>query len=276
MADMPTPGSRASAQSIRGSERADHTLSLEGQVAIVTGASSGLGAHFARVLAKNGAHVAVCARRMDRIEALAAEITQSGGVALPVPMDVTETHSVDDGFAAIERAIGPISIVINNAGVPSQGRFVDLDDAAWRLVLDVNLDGVFRVARAGARAMLAHGGGGAIVNVASILGLGVLRGVAPYATSKAAVIQLTKAMALELARSGIRVNALAPGYVSTELNAEFLASEAGQRLRARVPMQQFGRLDDLDGPLLLLAGPGGRFMTGSVLCVDGGHALSLG
>lgn len=250
------------------------TADLNGRVALVTGASSGLGQHFARVLAANGAHVAVAARRTDRLQALADEIGKAGGRAVAVRMDVTDSASVSAAWSEAVDALGPINAVINNAGVPSSGMAVDVTDEQWREVMAVNLDGVFKVAREAANRMRAAGNGGVIVNIASIVGLGVIKGLVPYATSKAAVIHLTKALALELARYDIRVNALAPGYFSTELNAEFLEGEAGRRLMQRVPMRRFGQLGDLDGPLLLLISEAGAFMTGSVLSVDGGHSLS--
>jgi NAD(P)-dependent dehydrogenase (short-subunit alcohol dehydrogenase family) len=251
-------------------------FSLAGRCALVTGASSGLGRHFASVLARSGAKVALCARRLDRLEALAGEIGRAGGVAVAVPLDVTDPASVPRAFDSAEAALGPIDIVVNNAGVATGTWFTRLTEESWREVLDVNLDGVFRVGREAAARMQARKSGGAIVNIASVLGLGVLKAVAPYAASKAAVIQLTKAMALELARDGIRVNALAPGYVATELNADYLASEAGQRMIARVPAGRVGRLDDLDGPLLLLTSDAGSYMTGSVIVIDGGQSLAIG
>lgn len=252
------------------------SFALDGKVALVTGASSGLGAHFAKVLAANGASVALTARRVDRLEQLAADLTANGARAAAIAMDVTDEASVANAVAAASDQLGPLDILVNNAGVPSAGRAIDTTDADWRQVMDVNLDGVFRVARESAKAMIAVGRGGTIINVASILGLGVLKGVAPYATSKAAVIQLTKALALELARDDIRINAIAPGYFVTELNAGFLESDAGERLKARVPMRRFGDLSDLDGPLLLLASDASRFMTGSVVTVDGGHTMAMG
>jgi NAD(P)-dependent dehydrogenase (short-subunit alcohol dehydrogenase family) len=249
---------------------------LDGRVALVTGASSGLGCHFARVLARHGAKVVIAARRLDRLVDLEQEIGAAGGTAAAVVMDVTDTASVAAAFDAAEQRFGPVDILVNNAGVPSYGWFTDITDEHWRQVMDVNLDGVFRVSREGARRMKAAGNGGAIVMIASILGLGVLKTLTPYAVTKAGVIQMTKAMALELARDRIRVNALAPGYFSTELNGDYLESEAGQRLRARVPAQRFGTLDELDGPLLLLCSDAGSFMTGSILTVDGGHAMAMG
>jgi NAD(P)-dependent dehydrogenase (short-subunit alcohol dehydrogenase family) len=220
--------------------------------------------------------VVVAARRLDRLQEVAAGIGRNGGTALPVAMDVTRTESVSAAFDAAEQGLGPVDILINNAGVPAGSRFTETTDEDWRKVLDVNLDGVFRVGREAAKRMQARGQGGAIVNIASILGLGVLRNLASYSASKAAVIHLTRAMALELARDKIRVNALAPGYFSTEFNSEFLASEAGKRLMARVPMQRFGVIEELDGPLLLLTSDAGAYMTGSVLTVDGGHSMSMG
>lgn len=250
-------------------------FSLEGKTALVTGASSGLGRHFAGVLARAGARVVAAARRTDRLEALAEEIRRQGGEAIACRLDVTDPESVRAAFDAAEAALGPVDVLINNAGVPSNTFFTKLTENDWRQVMDVNLDGVFRVAQEGARRMIAAGKGGSIVNVSSVLGLGVLKAVAPYAASKAAVIQLTKAMALELARHRIRVNALAPGYVVTELNDEFLASDAGKKLLGRVPFGRAADLKELEGPLLLLASDAGSYMTGSVLLVDGGSLLAM-
>jgi NAD(P)-dependent dehydrogenase (short-subunit alcohol dehydrogenase family) len=250
-------------------------FALSGRTALVTGASSGLGRHFARVLAKAGASVALAARRVDRLQALADEITRSGGKACAVALDVTDPTAIPPAFDAAEKALGPVTILVNNAGVPSGSFVLKTTEEEWRSVLSVNLDGVFRVGQEAARRMKVAGGG-SIINISSILGFGVLKTLAPYATSKAAVIQLTKAMALELARDNIRVNAIAPGYVVTELNEDFLKSDAGQRLLSKAPMQRAGRLAELDGPLLLLASDAGSYMTGSVLTVDGGTLLSMG
>jgi NAD(P)-dependent dehydrogenase (short-subunit alcohol dehydrogenase family) len=251
-------------------------FTLQGKAALVTGASSGFGRHFALVLAKSGAKVAVAARRIDRLVALAEEIRASGGDAAAIALDVTDPSSIGPAFDAAERALGPVDICINNAGVPTQTFFLDLSETEWRRVLDVNLDGVFRVGQEAARRMKARGGGGSIINIASVLGLGALRALAPYMASKAAVIHLTKSMALELARYGIRVNAIAPGYFSTELNEDFLAGEQGRKLLAKVPFGRAGRMEELDGPLLLLASDAGSFMTGSVIVVDGGTLLPMG
>jgi NAD(P)-dependent dehydrogenase (short-subunit alcohol dehydrogenase family) len=251
-------------------------LTLAGKSALVTGASSGLGQHFARVLAAAGARVVLAARRLDRLRELQAEIRGAGGEAWPVALDVTDRASVARAFEEGEAAVGPITILVNNAGVPSGSFFAKTSEQEWRDVMAVNLDGVFRVGQEAARRMAAHGGGGSIVNIASILGFGALKSLSAYAASKAAVVSLTKSMALELARDRIRVNAIAPGYFATDINAGFLASEAGRRLLSRVPMGRAGELSELDGPVLLLASDAGSFMTGSVITVDGGHLLAMG
>jgi NAD(P)-dependent dehydrogenase (short-subunit alcohol dehydrogenase family) len=250
-------------------------FSLQGRTALVTGASSGLGRHFAHVLSRAGAGVVLAARRLDRLQSLAADIERDGGKALAVALDVTDPASVKRAFDAAA-ALGPVTILINNAGVPSGSYFTKTSEQEWRSVLAVNLDGVFRVGQEAARRMVANGAGGSIINIASILGFGVSRTLSAYAASKAAVVSLTKSMALELARDKIRVNALAPGYFSTEINDTFLASETGKRLLSGVPMKRAGELQELGGPLLLLASDAGSFMTGSVITVDGGHLLGTG
>jgi NAD(P)-dependent dehydrogenase (short-subunit alcohol dehydrogenase family) len=255
---------------------ANMSFSLRGKAALVTGASSGLGRHFARVLAGAGAEVALAARRLERLQALQEEIAAAGGRAVAVAMDVTDAASVTRGFAAAEAALGPIAILVNNAGVPSGAFFLDMSEREWREVMAVNLDGVFRVGQEGARRMVAKGAGGTIIITASMLSFAVSKSLSAYAASKAAVASLTRSMALELARDNIRVNALAPGYIETEFNAAFLASPAGKRLLARVPMRRAGTLADLDGPLLLLASDAGAYMTGSIVVVDGGHLLATG
>jgi len=245
---------------------------LDGKVALVTGASSGLGAHFASTLAAQGARVALAARRAGRLAELAGRITATGGNARVIEMDVTNPESVASGVAAL----GPIDILINNAGVGEPSAFLDASEDHWRHQLGVNIDGVARVGRAVARSMVAAGKGGAIVNTASIAGVLVAKGLSTYSVTKAAVIQLTKAMALELAPHKIRVNALAPGYFPTELNEHFLASEGGRKMLARFPMQRAGRLEELDGALMLLASDAGSYMTGTILVVDGGTLLVAG
>jgi NAD(P)-dependent dehydrogenase (short-subunit alcohol dehydrogenase family) len=251
-------------------------LRLDGQVALVTGASSGFGAHFSRVLAEAGATVAVAARRLDRLNAVATSIVDYGGKAAAFAMDVTDPASIDTALTAIERDLGPIRVLVNNAGIAETGPFLELTDEHWRRQMDVNFDGVLRVGRAASKRMAAHGKGGCIVNTASVAGFLVAKGLSAYATSKAAVVHLTKAMALELAPLNIRVNALAPGYFPTELNENFLKSDAGLKMLARYPMPRAGRLEELDGPLLLLASEAGSYMTGTILTVDGGTLLMGG
>lgn len=248
-------------------------MQVEGKTALVTGASSGLGRHFARLLAREGARVVVAARRLDALSALANEIGGQGGTCIPVAMDVTDPEAVATAFRQIERELaGPLSILVNNAGVAQTRAALDLDASEWAQVIQPNLTGAFLVAQQAAR-MMRHGGG-TIVNVASILGERVSKGLAAYAASKAGLIQLTKALALEWAPLDIRVNALAPGYIETDLNRDFFASDAGQRLVSRIPQKRLGQMHDLDGPLLLLCSDQSRYMTGAVIAVDGGHLVS--
>jgi NAD(P)-dependent dehydrogenase (short-subunit alcohol dehydrogenase family) len=248
---------------------------LSGCVAVVTGASSGLGRHFALTLARAGAKVAVAARRIELLKELDAEIASFDGRALAVAMDVTSAESVAAAMQTVQTELGPINILVNNAGVAATRSFLEQGEEEWRQVLDTNLDGAWRVARAAAGLMVKHGKGGTIINIASILGLRVASHLSAYGAAKSALVSLTQTMALELARHKIRVNALAPGYVETDLNREFLAGESGQALVKRVPMRRFGELKDLDGPLLLLASDAGRYMTGSIIVVDGGHSLGF-
>lgn len=246
---------------------------LDGRIALVTGASSGLGVHFATVLAGVGARVALAARRIDKLEPLAARIAASGGEARVLQLDVTSAASVRDALDQLA-SWGAPDVVVNNAGVTVTRPLLEQSEEDFDSVIDTNLKGNWLVATESARRMVAAGRGGSIVNIASILGERVAGGVAPYAISKAAVIQATKAMALELARHHIRVNALLPGYIGTDLNREFLGSEAGQKLRSRIPSRRFGELQDLDGPLLLLVSDAGAAMTGATVAVDSGHLVS--
>lgn len=251
-----------------------YMMDLTNRAALITGASSGLGRHFAGVLAAAGARVAVAARRRESLDEVVAEIAANGGQAVAVPLDVTDAASVRDGVREAASALGGLDILVNNAGTTVSKAALDHTEEDWDRVLDTNLKGAFLVAQEAARAMKERGNGGSIVNIASILGLRVAGHVAAYAASKAALVQLTQALALEWARHGIRVNALAPGYMETDLNRDFLATDAGQALIKRVPQRRLGRLSDLDGPLLLLCSDASAYMTGAVVPVDGGHLVN--
>jgi NAD(P)-dependent dehydrogenase (short-subunit alcohol dehydrogenase family) len=249
-------------------------LTLEGKTALVTGANGGLGGHFAQTLAKAGAKVAIAARRIDSLHAVKEAITAAGGRAEAVALDVTDVASIAGAFEHAAAVLGPVTVVINNAGIAVTKPVLDHTEEDWQQVIEVNLNGAWRVAQAAARYMVKNDLGGSIVNIASILGLRVSSQVPSYAASKAALIQLTKAMALELARHRIRVNALAPGYIETGINREFFESDAGQALIKRVPQRRIGRPEELDGALLLLASDAGSYTTGAVLVVDGGHLVN--
>jgi 3-oxoacyl-[acyl-carrier protein] reductase len=254
--------------------KAAELFDLTGQVALVTGASSGIGVRFAEVLAANGAAVVLVARRAERLAELNARIEAAGGRALAVAADVTDRGALRRAYDAAEKAFGTVTILANNAGVAVSGRALELTEPEWRRVLDTNLDAVFFWAQEAARRMLAAGKRGAIVNTASVLGFGVAKGVAAYAIAKAGVVQLTKALALELAFKGVRVNAIAPGYIVTEINREWLAGE-GAAMTHEIPAGRFGEERDLDGALLLLASEAGRYITGATIVVDGGQIVGL-
>lgn len=247
---------------------------LSGRCALVTGASSGLGRHFALTLAAAGAEVAVAARRLDRLQELVALIEQRGGRARAYTLDVASRASVAACVEAIGAGAGRLDIVVNNAGVTDTRPALQVDDDSWDAIVNTNLKGAWMVAQESARLMAARACGGSIINITSILADRVGGGVSPYCAAKAGLAHLTRALALELARHQIRVNAIAPGYVATELNTDFLDSEAGQKLRARIPSRRFGEYANLDGALLLLASDAGQYMTGSEIVVDGGHLCS--
>jgi 3-oxoacyl-[acyl-carrier protein] reductase len=254
--------------------KAAELFDLTGQVALVTGASSGIGVRFAEVLAANGAAVVIVARRAERLAALRERIEAAGGRALAVAADVTDRDAMRGAYDAAEHAFGTVTVLVNNAGIAVAGRAVETAEADWRRVLDTNLDAVFFWAQEAARRMLAAGKPGAIVNTASVLGFGVAKGVAAYAIAKAGVVQLTKALAIELAFKGVRVNAIAPGYIVTEINRAWLAGEGGKMTR-EIPAGRFGEERDLDGALLLLASDAGRYITGETIVVDGGQIVGL-
>jgi 3-oxoacyl-[acyl-carrier protein] reductase len=254
---------------------ASDIFDLTGRVALVTGASSGLGVRFAEVLAGQGAAVALVARRADRLQDVKARIAQAGGRALAIEADVLDRDAMTRAFDAAERAFGTVTILVNNAGVAHANRAVELPEAEWRRVVGTNLDAVFFWAQEGARRMLAAGKEGAIVNIASVLGFGVSKGTVAYSAAKAGVIQLTKTLGLELAFKGVRVNAIAPGWIVTEINRDYLMSERGTALKREIPAGRFGEARDLDGALLLLVSDAGRYIAGTTIVVDGGQMVAL-
>ena len=248
----------------------DPLFDVAGKVALVTGASSGLGESFSRCLAARGAVVVAAARRVDRLQALVRE----GGATHAVALDVTDPASVDAAMRRVEELAGPIDILVNNAGIADTKASLEVSESDWRRVLDTNLDGAWRMAQAAAKSMVAAGRGGSIVNIASILGLRQATHLLAYAAAKAALVQVTKSLALEWARHGIRVNAIAPGYVVTEMNRDFFASDPGQAVVKRIPQRRVGDPRDLEGALLLLASGAGAYITGSIVVVDGGHLVN--
>ena len=250
-------------------------FSLAGRRALVTGASGVLGARFAQVLASAGAAVTLAARRTGPMEALRERISERGGRATVVRLDLADPETIAAAFDIAEASLGgPVDLVVNNSGIATPGSLLHQPEADWAVLMSVNLDGARRVAAEATKRLVTTGLPGSIVNVASILGLRQGAGVAAYATSKAALVQLTKQQALEWARHGIRVNALCPGYIETDLNRDFFASDAGRAQVKRIPMRRLGRPSELDGALMLLASQAGSFITGTALVADGGHLLS--
>jgi NAD(P)-dependent dehydrogenase (short-subunit alcohol dehydrogenase family) len=255
--------------------KAAEMFSLKGRVALVTGASSGLGVQFAKALADNGAMVALVARRADRLKMLKDEIEGKGGKVLAIEADVTDRAAMTRAFDAAEKAFGTVTILVNNAGIAHGGRAVEMSSDEWRKVLSTNLDAVFFWAQEAARRILAANKQGAIVNIASVLGLAVAKGAVAYAAAKAGVVQVTKALAVELAFKGVRVNAIAPGWFVTEMNNDYLTGEAGTAIKREIPMGRFGNPGDLDGALLLLVSDAGSYITGATIVVDGGQVIQI-
>lgn len=253
---------------------------LAGQTAIITGASGGLGGHFARLLAAEGAAVALTARRLDRIETLAGEIAGAGGRAMALRLDVADAESIPAAFGEIEAALGPVSILINNAGVGGEGQALDLTVETWDQTFDVNVRGVFFAAQAAARIMMANGTAerayARIVNIASIASHTVLPGLSAYNASKASVAMLTRSLAREWARKGIAVNALCPGYIETDINGFWWGTEGGQKQLKLFPRRRLMEASDLDAAFMMLCGPAARAIAGSVITIDDGQTLPGG
>ncbi len=249
-------------------------VSLKGKVAVVTGASSGLGERFATILSNAGATVALTARRTDRLEALAGTIRAAGGTALTVRLDVNDQANIQSAFAEISKELGGVDILVNNSGVSRQARITDTTPDDFDFVMDTNVKGAFFVAQAAAKDMIARKVPGRIVNIASVAGLRVLSQLSVYCMSKAAVVQMTKAMALEWARYGINTNAICPGYIETEINREYWNTPGGKKLVEMLPRRRVGAPQDLDGLLLLLASTEAAFINGAIIAADDGLAVT--
>jgi len=247
---------------------------MTGRVALITGGGSGLGSGFAHTLAQAGARVVLCGRRREPLETIATAIRSNGGQAEPIPMDVTDIDSVRSAFDAAEQHFGGVDVIVCNAGVAVATPASELSERDWLHTIDVNLNGCWRVATEAAVRLKKSETPGSIINITSILGQRVAGFVAPYATAKAGLEQLTRSLALEWARYGIRVNAIAPGYIATDMNRAFFETDAGQQMIKRIPQRRLGEIDDLGGAVLLLASEAGRYMTGSTITVDGGHLQS--
>jgi NAD(P)-dependent dehydrogenase (short-subunit alcohol dehydrogenase family) len=243
-------------------------------VALVTGASSGIGRHFAAVLAAAGAKVALAARRVDRLAELAGEIEEAGGMSLPIACDVIRSDDVAAAVATAENELGPLTLLVNNAGVVVSKPLFEHTEADWDHVVDTNLKGAWLMAREFAQHLVGLKRPGRIINISSVLGFRTIGRVPAYCAAKAGLTHLTQVLAMELARYGILVNALAPGYVETDFNRAFFQTEPGKALIARIPLKRLGQTEDLDGALLFLASPASAYVTGAVISVDGGHGVA--
>lgn len=247
---------------------------MTGKLVLVTGGGTGLGRQFALSLAAAGADIVLAARRPEPLEATAAAVRATGARAHCVALDVADAGSVASAFEAIGR-IGTLDAVVNNAGSAGPGNLLDTTDELWDRLMDVNVKGAWQVARAAVKQMMAHGRGGSIINVASVLALTIQKGTANYPASKAALLHLTRAMAVEWARYGVRVNALVPGYFRTDMSDGYLSSDRGQAMVKRMPMRRLGEPRELAGAVLLLASDASTYMTGSVIVVDGGLSIPV-
>ena len=250
------------------------SFGVAGQVALVTGASSGIGRHFAALLAAAGAKVALAARRVDRLAELAGEIEAAGGTSLPIACDVTKQQDIAAAITAAEERLGPLSILVNNAGIVVSKPLFEHSEADWDYVMDTNLKGAWLAAREFAHHLAGLKRPGRIINISSVLASRTIGRVPAYCTAKAGLTHLTHVLAMELARYGILVNALAPGYVETDFNRAFFQTEPGKALISRIPLKRLGQTKDLDGALLFLASPASAYVTGAVLSVDGGHGVA--
>ena len=259
-----------------GSPLAADMFNLKGRVALITGASSGLGERFAEVASANGASVVLTARREDRMKEIAARIEKAGGKAMAVACDVTDNASMAKAFDAAEKKFGTVDLFVANAGMARLGKVIEMPEDEYRKLMALDMDAVFFNSREAAKRMIAANKPGSIITTASIAAFTVERNIVAYNMAKAAVVQFTKGFALEVARKHIRVNAIAPGYITTEINRDYLFSPKGKEAEQKLPMQRYGALDDLDGVFLLLASNSSRWMTGSTIVIDGGHTLTLG
>jgi NAD(P)-dependent dehydrogenase (short-subunit alcohol dehydrogenase family) len=250
------------------------SFDLKGQVAIVTGASSGIGRHLAELLAAAGAKVALAARRIDRLADVAEGIRAEGGDCLPIACDVTLADNVSAAVAAAETGLGPLSILVNNAGVVVSKPLFEHTEADWDHVVDTNLKGAWLAAREFAHHLVERKRPGRIINITSVLASRTIGRVPAYCAAKAGLTHLTQVLAMELARHGILVNALAPGYVETDFNRAFFQTEPGKALISRIPLKRLGQTEDLDGALLFLASPASGYVTGAVIAIDGGHGVA--